>query len=212
MYNHRKGGFFLKKLSNSRRREAAALAWLCLALLTGVWARGRQAALAEKLVRLHVIAVSDAPEDQAAKLRVRDAVLAELAPALESAADAQEAEKTVRTMLPRLRALAEEIGGVPARAELGRENYPTRVYDSFSLPAGRYTSLRITLGEGAGHNWWCVVYPPLCGADARAVEENEALTDGEKAIITEDGAGCVIRFRLLEWWGELTNRLDKTEE
>ncbi len=202
----------MKKLSISRRREAAALTWLCLVLLTGVWARGRQAALAEKLVRLHVIAVSDAAEDQAAKLRVRDAVLAELTPALESAADAQEAEKTIRTMLPRLRALAEEIGGVPARAELGRENYPTRVYDGFSLPAGRYTSLRITLGEGAGRNWWCVVYPPLCGADARAMEESGALTEEEKGVITADGAGYVVKFRLLEWWGELTNRLDKTEE
>ena len=86
--------------------------------------------------------------------------------------------------------------------ELGGEYYPTRDYGSFSLPAGRYMSLRVTLGEGRGHNWWCVVFPPLCLTAAEGAEAASAIGAGG-GIIAEDGAGTVFRFRLVELWGEL---------
>ena len=89
--------------------------------------------------------------------------------------------------------------------ELGRETYPTREYETFSLPAGVYTSLRITLGAGGGRNWWCVVYPPLCTAGVETAQE-AALSDDDIKLITGDGGGYVLRFRLLEWWGSLTGR------
>ena len=187
--------------------EAAALLGLSVVLLSGVWAREQNAALADKVIRLHVIASSDNEEDQRIKLLVRDAVLSELSPVLEKAADAAAAEREVRALLPRVEALAEEVSGCPARAELGRESYPTRVYDTFSLPAGVYTSLRVTLGEGQGRNWWCVVYPPLCGAAAEELRQTASLSPEETSIITEDGTQYILKFRLLEWWGELVNRL-----
>ena len=126
--------------------ETAALLTLCLALLLGLWAERRQAALADGLVRLHVIAASDSPEDQAEKLRVRDAVLALLTPRLEGA-DRDAALETLRLSLPEVAATASRVSARNARAELGAERYPTREYESFSLPAGTYTSLRVTLGE-----------------------------------------------------------------
>ena len=68
-----------------------------------------------------------------------------------------------------------------------------------------YTSLRITLGAGGGRNWWCVVYPPLCTAGVETAQE-ALLSDDDIKLITGDGGGYVLRFRLLEWWGSLTGR------
>jgi stage II sporulation protein R len=191
-----------------KRWELALLLALCLALLSGLWARERQHALAERLIRLHVIASSDSPEDQAVKLEVRDGVLALLTPALEGAKDASAAEQVIEGLLPELAETASSISGIPARATLDTESYPTRRYDGFALPAGEYRSLRVTLGEGGGRNWWCVVFPPLC-IDAAQVSAGEAanLTESDVRLITESDGGYVLRFRLLELWGELMNRL-----
>lgn len=193
---------------NDRLRpwETALLAAVCVTLLTGVWAQGRQSALADKVVRLHVIAASDSAEDQRVKLKVRDALLAYLTPRLEAVSGAQDARGGDR---PRRRGASAYRGDRKRRqrrVELGRETYPTREYETFSLPAGVYTSLRITLGAGSGRNWWCVVYPPLCTSGVETAQEAAVLSDDDVKLITEDGEGYVLRFRLLEWWGSLTGR------
>lgn len=184
--------------------ETALLAALCLTLLTGVWAQGRQRALSDRVVRLHVIAASDSAEDQCVKLAVRDALLAYLTPRLEAATGAQDAAAVIADASPELEAIAWRVSGERVRIELGRERYPTREYETFSLPAGVYTSLRVTLGAGGGRNWWCVVYPPLCTAGVDTAQETAALSADDVKLITEDGDGYVLRFRLLEWWGSLT--------
>ena len=180
--------------------ETAGLLALCVTLLFGLWAERRQTALAENIVRLHVIAASDSEADQAEKLRVRDAVLSYLAPKLRDAASAEEAADTLRAALPEVAALSETVSGRSARAELGREFYPTREYETFSLPAGAYTSLRVTLGEGAGHNWWCVVYPPLCTAAAEEVRSTAALSEDDLKLITGEDGEYIFKFRIIEWW------------
>lgn len=192
---------------NDRLRpwETALLAAVCVTLLTGVWAQGRQSALAGKIVRLHVIAASDSAADQRVKLEVRDALLAYLSPRLEAASGAQDAAAVIAASAPELKKIAETVSGGSARVELGRETYPTREYETFSLPAGEYTSLRVTLGAGGGRNWWCVVYPPLCTAGVETAQE-ALLSEDDIELITEDGGGYVLRFRLLEWWGSLTGR------
>ena len=194
--------------NNDRLRpwETALLATICVTLLTGVWAQGRQSALADKVVRLHVIASSDDAEDQRVKLEVRDALLAYLTPRLDAASGAQDAAAVIAASSTELEEIAESISGTSARVELGRETYPTREYETFSLPAGVYTSLRVTLGAGSGRNWWCVVYPPLCTAGVETAQAAAALSDNDVKLITEDGDGYVLRFRLLEWWSSLTAR------
>ena len=128
--------------------ELAALLTLCICLAAGLWAEGRQARLAAQLVRLHVLAVSDSAEEQAVKLRVRDAVLRYLAPKLRDAADAEAAGAVLARELPGIRGAAESVsGGRPVTVTLGEERYPTREYAGFTLPAGRYRSLRVVLGE-----------------------------------------------------------------
>lgn len=184
--------------------ELALLLALCITLSTGAWAERESAALAARVVRLHVVAVSDDAEEQRIKLAVRDRVLACAAPLLEDAADAAEARVILSAALSDIKAAAEEAAeGRPVTVTLDAEQYPTRSYEGFSLPAGTYDSLRVVLGAGEGHNWWCVVFPPLCLSASEVSEAMDTLPEDSAALITEDGEGYVIKFRLLELWGEL---------
>ena len=195
-----------KKISGLYIWELALLSAVCLALLTGAWAGARQARLSAGLIRLHVIAADDSAEEQAVKLRVRDAVLAFLSPRLETLESAGEAAAAVASTLPELEAAAAEAAeGRAVTVSLTREYYPTRDYGDFSLPAGRYESLRVILDQGAGHNWWCVVFPPLCLQEdsGAALETMEGLSPGDAALLTREDAGYEVRFRILELWGEL---------
>ena len=188
--------------------ELAGLIALCAVMLSGLWAEGRQASIAGSLVRLHVLAVSDAPEEQAVKLRVRDAVLAYLAPRLKNAEDAAGAGAVLQSALDGIRTAAEAAAeGRTVHVTLGEERYPTRDYGGFSLPAGRYRSLRVVLGEGKGRNWWCVVFPPLCLAAAEKETMQPVMNPVDYALITRE-EGWEIRFRIVELWGKLLNSLE----
>ena len=198
---------FAMKDQNQYRLKAWELALLCalsLTLSAAVWAQGSVQRIEDGLIRLHVLAVSDDGEEQQIKLRVRDAVLSFLSPELETVTDKAEAERIVSKSLPQIRAAAESAAeGRDVTVTLTRERYPTRRYGSFALPAGEYDSLRVILGEGQGHNWWCVVFPPVC----LGAESEEALSDavGEDVfeILCADGETS-LRFKLLELWGKLT--------
>lgn len=136
-------------------------------------ATARQAAVPQwrsDLIRLHVLANSDSDEDQALKRAVRDAVIAALEPTLAQAESLEEAEGAIRGQLGLMEKTAAAVlrshgKDHAVRAEFGRFQFPTRQYGSVLLPAGEYSALRVVLGEGAGQNWWCVLFPPLCFAD-----------------------------------------------
>lgn len=166
--------------------------------------------MADKIIRLHVVANSDTSADQAVKLAVRDAVLREAGRVLDGAEDPKQA---VAAQLPALEAAAnaelQRQGSEDlARVSFRRELFPTREYDTFSLPAGVYDSLRVTIGQGEGHNWWCVIFPPLCAQAAGLPEQAvQALSDDDVRLVTESGGGYVVRFRLLELWDALVQRL-----
>lgn len=188
--------------------ELSALITLCVCLMTGLWAQGRQRAVADSLVRLHVLAVSDEPYEQAVKLRVRDAVLQCLAPKLTDAGSAGEAEAILTASLDEIRAAAETAaGGREVRVTLSDERYPTRAYEGFALPAGRYRSLRVVLGEGKGRNWWCVVFPPVCLAAAQKEAVRPVMRPEDYALITQE-EGWQLKFRIVELWGELLESLE----
>ncbi len=186
--------------------ECAALAALCIALLAATWAQARQNAISAELVRLHVIAVSDDEYEQRIKLRVRDAVLEYLRPLLKDAKNPEEAKVVIKQNFEGIEAAAGKAAqGRSVRVSLGRESYPTKRYLGFSLPAGNYDSLRIILGEGKGHNWWCIVFPPLCLDAAQAQQVQSVMSREDYAIVSED-EGYELRFKLVELWGELLNR------
>ena len=169
--------------------------------------------LNHEILRLHVVANSDSERDQAVKLKVRDAVIAELEQTVAKAADKEAAETLVKGKLPDLEQAANEVlaaEGFSERATvtLTAEEFPTRYYDTFALPAGVYDSLRITIGSGEGHNWWCVVFPSLCvPAAVEGVEDTAAsagFSDSLSGAITGE-QGYEVRFFVLDCLGRLQN-------
>lgn len=188
--------------------EAAALCALCISLLTGVWAQARQQSISANLVRLHVIAASDEQAEQELKLQVRDAVLQYLEPKLRDVKSAAHAREIIAAELEGIGQAAAAVSqGRSVTVSLGEERYPTREYSAFTLPAGRYESLRVILGQGQGHNWWCVVFPPLCLSAAESEEVRQVMSQEDYALITGE-EDYEIRFRLVELWGELLNLLE----
>ena len=189
--------------------ELAALCALCVSLCVGTWVQGRQRDISSSLVRLHVIAASDETAEQELKLRVRDNVLEYLTPVLDKAESPEEAQRIINGELTSIKAAAEACaGGRSVSVTLGQEYYPTREYEGFTLPAGQYQSLRVILGEGKGHNWWCVVFPPLCVSAAEQNKALDAMSEPERGLITETD-GYELRFRIVELWGELMELLNK---
>ena len=186
---------------------------LVLAVLWGALLEQRQQGLSEQLIRLHVLAHSDSAMEQALKNDVRDSVRAVVEPILENAASRAEAEAKLAANLTQITEAA--IGAVsargethPVRAVLTRELFPTRAYETFTLPAGQYSALRVEIGASAGQNWWCVVFPPLCLEAAVSSEAIEAagLDETEVALITGEGKGVEMRFWALELIAGLRER------
>lgn len=197
-----------EQTAKAKKWEAALLAALCVTMLTGTWAQAKQTELASNLIRLHVVAVLDDAAEQSVKLKVRDGVIAYLAPRLEGASDAAEAENVISGSLDGIRAAAESrAGGRRVTVTLSDEYYPTRQYAGFSLPAGRYRSLRVILGDGGGHNWWCVIFPPLCLTAAGRAETQKVMSGSDFGIVTEDG-GYAVKFRVLELWGQIMEKIN----
>lgn len=193
--------------------EAALFLAFGLTLTVGVWASASESALADQILRLHVVANSDSDSDQARKLLVRDAVLAEASRLLEGVGDRKGAEAALSPHLEELaqagaEALARTGHMEPVTVTLADQWFPTKEYDGFSLPAGQYRALKVTIGEGRGRNWWCVVFPPLCLASVSEESVETAaggvLSEDQIALITGQDGGYVLKFRLIEWWQELT--------
>ena len=188
--------------------ESAALLALCFTLLAGVRAQSRAASVSRSLIRLHVLAVDDTAQEQTVKLAVRDAVLASLDPLLAGVQSADEAGAVLEGALDTVRRAAQSRAGERAvTVTLTHERYPTRNYAGFTLPAGEYRSLRVVLGEGKGHNWWCIVFPPVCLAAVQREELRPVLRPEDYALITR-AEGWELRFRSVELWGELVNRIE----
>ena len=169
--------------------------------------------LRDSVLRLHVIANSDSQADQEVKLKVRDAVLEEVNGHLDSAMTKQQAREVLEGKLKELEEVANMVlcqEGMTdvATVTLGREEYPTREYDTFTLPAGVYDSLIVSIGEAKGQNWWCVVFPSLClpavGSDAADVAAGAGFSDSLSGAIT-GREGYQVRFFLLDWLGKIEN-------
>ena len=191
---------------------------ICLLVAAIFWTGGLlrdRKVLHDELVRLHVVGASDSDEDQSVKLQVRDAVLESLEAELQNLTDADAAMAYLQENLPKIESAANsflESAGVSDRVQvsLDREEFPTRLYDSFALPSGVYQTLRIVIGAGEGQNWWCVAFPDLCmGAtteDFEAVASSAGFSDALSAALETD-EGYEIRFYLLDLLGRIENLL-----
>lgn len=187
-----------------KRRRRIVLEWgvglgFLLAVVLTLGMARRQAVAARvrnDTIRLHVLANSDTVEDQLLKLSVRDAVLAALPETVTAAETPQQAAEALRNAIPALRyaanqALLRAHSGQQTNVRLEQIAFDARDYGSFALPAGRYTALRVELGEARGHNWFCVLYPALCVSGATA----EYPTAAENALVF---GRYEVRFALLD--------------
>ena len=186
-----------------------------LVFFFSLWSAGMDeaaaAGLPEKLLRLRVVAESDSPADQTDKLLVRDAILRALRPMLADCGSLEEVRTVTAQALPLLAEAAADVldregRALPLTLRLGAEDCPLRAYEDFTLPAGSYETLTVTLGSGEGHNWWCVIFPPLCLAAAGesgedGEEEWSVFSPAEKRLVTS--GGVEVRFRCLELWHKL---------
>lgn len=169
--------------------------------------------LSDDVIRLHVVAASDSQEDQAVKLQIRDAVVEKLNSVMEELPSAADAKAFLLEHLDEIEDTANEVlekAGFSDRVTvtLDKEAFESRVYDTFTLPAGVYESLRIVVGEGEGQNWWCVVFPTLCVPETTDDFASAAVSSGFSDTLTatvSNEEGYEIRFFVLDCLGKLQN-------
>lgn len=158
------------------------------------------------VMRIHILANSDSAADQSLKLAVRDKVLEACSRYYDGCSGKDEALDITRSHIGEIEAAAErEVRrrgfDYPVSARIVTDDFDTRYYGSFTMPAGRYDALRLTIGDGAGKNWWCVMYPSLCVGAASADDMKEELDRGEYRVVTSDKFD--FRFRLVEYFEDV---------
>ncbi len=156
------------------------------------------------VLRMHVIANSDCSADQQLKLMVRDAVLERGAQLFDGTVTADEARRKIEPHKAELEAAARDVieragYDYPVSVNVVNEYFATRCYGSLTMPAGRYTAVKVVIGEGAGHNWWCVMFPPLClpAAQDRGGNLDAFFDDGELKVVESSGR-YEPRFKIVE--------------
>lgn len=146
----------------------------------------------ENLIRFHVLANSDSPEDQELKLKVRDKIIDAMSGDLEISKNADETRDILINNLDKIEAVAEEEiskngQDYSVRVCLGEYKFPTRRYGNVVFPAGRYEALRVEIGDAEGQNWWCVMFPPLCFVDVKhGLTDEKTKKELEKSLTAEE--------------------------
>ena len=192
-------------MGNKKRWIKAVSGALVICLMLSVCQlHGTCQGVRENVVRLHILANSDSEQDQALKLKVRDAVLAASADWPQTADSAAEALALAEERLPEIQAVARHVilaegYDYPVTAEVCRMYFTTRQYDTLTLPAGMYDAVRISIGDGAGQNWWCVMYPPLCVGAATDRKEATSLFSNSQQNLVQGGDRYVVKFKVVEW-------------
>lgn len=166
--------------------------------------------LQENVLRLHIIANSDSDDDQKLKLQIRDEILAHSDEFFPNCEDIQQAEQNISDKLDNIKNIAQQVidekgFDYTADAEIVDMHFDSKVYDEITMPEGDYTALRITLGKAEGHNWWCVMYPPLCVQVDGVV--GDYFTEGEQDILYNPEK-YEIRFKCVEIFNDFREKFD----
>ena len=172
----------------------------------------RQRAIAEQIIRLHVIANSDSEEDQAVKLKVKETIITYLRGEMMDAHSVEEARQTIREHLSEVEEIAREKllkEGYTYEVNASLEDcyFPVKEYGDMTFPAGQYEALRVKLGKSSGRNWWCVMYPTLCFVDStyQVVPESskeklkESLTEEEYDSLLDGGENISYGCKIWDW-------------
>lgn len=174
--------------------------------------------IADKVIRFHVLANSDTQKDQELKLKVRDAIGSYMQPKLSGISNIVKSRQVIQKNLPQITETAEKIIAregytYDVRASLKVTDFPQKTYGDYTFPEGRYEALEVVIGDGKGHNWWCVMYPNLCFYNSvYEVVDEEAEKSLQRALTPEEyeslmeGKNYQVRFALLERVQELIRK------
>lgn len=185
-----------------RIRLSLLFGFLCAMLLSMTSFEAICDDLRENVLRLHIIANSDSPEDQELKLKIRDEILINTEAAFKNAERLEVAECEAKKRLSEFSAIANRVikeNGFDYKAEvsLGDSFFETREYETFTLPAGNYRSLIIKLGKAEGKNWWCVVFPSVCVPAASGSDLRDSVKD-KSATVAEQSDRYIVKFKAVE--------------
>lgn len=163
-----------------------------------------QQQIATQVLRFHIRANSDTVADQQKKLRIKQSLLEWLTPILSENTSKSETIQCIRKNLPDIRKEATRMAAPePVTVTLQKEWFPEKTYGTCTFPEGMYDALRVDIGQAKGHNWWCVLYPSLCFADALEPSMTEEGEEKLQQVLDEDAYDLLlhpqklkIRFRL----------------
>lgn len=169
------------------------------------------------VLRLHVIANSDTSVDQNLKLRLRDYILQEGKDIFNGSVNVENAVEKIEPALPELeksaKAFVNQAGfDYDVKISLSNEYFTTKTYETVTLPAGKYLALRVVIGSGEGHNWWCVMFPPMCVPAADKKDEIENVFSEKEIKLVESKPKYEPRFKVVEIYEQLKEIISEKSE
>ncbi len=168
--------------------------------------------ISDEVLRLHILANSDSEFDQSLKLEVRNMVQQVCYNIYGDADNVQAAKAIVSEHLDEIRQAAQSVVDewgcdYEVKCEIVNMYFTTRVYDDITLPAGSYDAVRVTIGTGEGHNWWCVMFPPICiGTAGNDADISDVLTEEQTELVSQSPYSY--KFKVYEWYRDLMELLD----
>lgn len=205
-------------MSLSKRIKISVTVGIVVAILFSICSFAKTSEeIRSDVLRLHVIANSDTSVDQNLKLRLRDYILQEGKDIFNGSVNVENAVKKIEPALPELeksaKAFVNQAGfDYDVKISLSNEYFTTRTYETVTLPAGKYLALRVVIGSGEGHNWWCVMFPPMCVPAADKKDEIENVFSEKEIKLVESKPKYEPRFKVVEIYEQLKDIISEKSE
>lgn len=167
--------------------------------------------ISDQVFRLHILANSDSAEDQQLKLKVRDEILKKGETVFASSNSLEETIELCKNNIALFQQTAEQClknngSDYEVKVYVDKEYFNTREYDEITLPSGIYNTLKIEIGQGKGHNWWCVMFPAICLSSVTDDELNKYLSEDEQKLVNSDSK-YEVRFKIVEIYEKVKSKI-----
>lgn len=205
-------------MSLSKKIKISIIVGIVVAILFSICSFAKTSEeIRSDVLRLHVIANSDTSVDQNLKLRLRDYILQEGKDIFNGSVNVENAVEKIEPVLPELeksaKAFVNQAGfDYDVKISLSNEYFTTRTYETVTLPAGKYLALRVVIGSGEGHNWWCVMFPPMCVPAADKKDEIENVFSEKEIKLVESKPKYEPRFKVVEIYEQLKEIISEKSE
>lgn len=205
-------------MSLSKKIKISVTVGIVVAILSSICSFAKTSEeIRSDVLRLHVIANSDTSVDQNLKLRLRDYILQEGKDIFNGSINVENAVEKIEPVLPELeksaKAFVNRAGfDYDVKISLSNEYFTTRTYETVTLPAGKYLALRVVIGSGDGHNWWCVMFPPMCVPAADKKDEIENVFSEKEIKLVESKPKYEPRFKVVEIYEQLKEIISEKSE